>query len=235
MLNVRSQYYGVDMATADTSAGENPSDGPSCARDFIAERLREADSPMSPAELAEEYGCSNGHMRNVLADLLDAGVVERVHHGQYTTAGDDAEDESEEVDAEADADSEGNAEAETDDTEPEEPPQEPQEVSADRGNESESQPSDGETPSEDPDGPAGNPAGATEAAGAAAVGGLSLLAGRDDKALLYGLGAFIALLALYLLLVSNSDEEASEDAETEQESEPESEPGREDVALIEGW
>jgi hypothetical protein len=54
-----------------------------CARDYVLERLREADSPMAPADLAGEYGCSNGHARNVLSDLLSDGEVARVGRGEY--------------------------------------------------------------------------------------------------------------------------------------------------------
>lgn len=105
------------MATADAPAGDG---GPRCARDFVVEKLREADTTMSPAELAEEYGCTNGHVRNLLSDLLEEGEVQRVAHGQYEATEDDEDDESPEGLADLPADSEGNAEQETDGSEPDE-------------------------------------------------------------------------------------------------------------------
>ncbi|MBX0306064.1 hypothetical protein [Haloarcula salinisoli] len=124
------------MATADTPAGDG---GPKCARDFVEEKLQEADSPMAPAELAEEYGCTNGHVRNLLSDLRDEGEVERVAHGQYAAVSDEEAGDAAEGLADLQADSAGNAQEETEATEPEETAQETPE------------PTGGQAPSEDRD------------------------------------------------------------------------------------
>ena len=69
------------MSTQNTSGIE--SNDRVCARDFVLSRLEDADESMSPAELAGEYGCSNGHVRNVLRDLLRENEVGRVDRGEY--------------------------------------------------------------------------------------------------------------------------------------------------------
>lgn len=92
------------MATADASAETGRGEDSVCARDFIVDRLRDADSPMSPAELADEYGCSNGHTQNELYDLLDEGEVERVGVGEYVVAGDDGAQSDADVGTEIAAD-----------------------------------------------------------------------------------------------------------------------------------
>jgi len=130
------------MATADTSAGDG---GPQCARDFVQERLREADSAMSPADLAEEYDCTNGHIRNLLADLRSEGAVQRVGHGEYVAAVDDGDGEPADLQADLQPESEGNAQEETDDTPPDETAQETPEPVA------------GPARSEDPDTTGGSP------------------------------------------------------------------------------
>lgn len=121
------------MATADTGDGDT---GPLCARDFVQERLREADSVMSPSDLAEEYGCTNGHIRNLMMDLVEDDEVERVAHGRYVAATDDEDGVADDLQDDVSGSSEGNAEATADGA-----PQEPttQETS---------EPVDGEAPSE---------------------------------------------------------------------------------------
>jgi hypothetical protein len=47
---------------------------------------------MGPADLAGEYGCSNGHVRNVLSDLLSDEEVARVGRGEYVAPPPDDED-----------------------------------------------------------------------------------------------------------------------------------------------
>ncbi|MFD1551174.1 hypothetical protein [Putridiphycobacter roseus] len=75
------------MAATETVGGAEGTEEVACARDFVADRLAEAESPVTPSGLASEYGCSNGHIRNILADLLDEGEAERVGRGQYVEAG----------------------------------------------------------------------------------------------------------------------------------------------------
>lgn len=223
MLSMTVHHYNVNMATVDSSAGEGTEGGPECARDFVTERLREADSSMSPAELAEEYGCSNGHVRNLMSDLRDEGVVRRVGHGQYETVDDEEDGADPDLPEEMVADPVGNAEEETDDEGPEEPAEEaPEETS---------EPADGEARSEGLDG-TGDDLGATEAAGAAAVGGAGLLASTDRETMMYAGAAFIALVVLYLVLVSG---ESGEQADSETvETDDENQNGGADVPLVEG-
>lgn len=120
----------TDGGTGDVAAGS--------ARDFVKERLREADSAMSPAELAGEYGCTNGHIRNLMMDLVDDGVAERVERGQYTLVGGGEDGEDAEVSAVDEAEPEGNVGG-TEDARP--PDLTPQETVS---------PADGEARSEDP-------------------------------------------------------------------------------------
>jgi hypothetical protein len=94
--------YKVRMSTADTSGGGGVGGNVVSARDFVAQRLRHADSPMRPKELADEYGCTNGHVRNVLTDLRDEGAVARVERGLYT----DADSAPDDADADDDAEPE---------------------------------------------------------------------------------------------------------------------------------
>jgi len=54
------------------------------AHEFVSRRLREVTGSRSPAELADEYGCSNTHMRDVCRDLLENGDVAQPRWGQYT-------------------------------------------------------------------------------------------------------------------------------------------------------
>ena len=127
------------MATTDSPVDES---GPYCARDFVTEKLQEADSPLTPSGMASEYGCTNGHVRNLLMDLVDDGVAERVAHGKYVAA-DDGSDEDEELLADIGDASEGNAQAE-------EGAVSAQETTHPTTEETSEQ-SDGPAPSEDPD------------------------------------------------------------------------------------
>lgn len=69
------------MATADQS-----SEVVTNARDYVLQELKESDTPVSPSELAGGYGCTNDHIRHVLADLKEEGLVERPGHGSYMIA-----------------------------------------------------------------------------------------------------------------------------------------------------
>ena len=53
------------------------------AYEYAVDELRAADEPISPAKLADSYGCSGGHMRSVLCDLVGDGEAERIAHGRY--------------------------------------------------------------------------------------------------------------------------------------------------------
>lgn len=57
-------------------------------REFVRDRLAESDSPMSPADLSDEYDCTGGYMRDILSDLHAEGVVERPATGRYVLAED---------------------------------------------------------------------------------------------------------------------------------------------------
>ena len=53
------------------------------AYEYAIDELGAAEEPMSPAKLADGYGCSGGHMRSVLCDLVRDGEAERIAHGRY--------------------------------------------------------------------------------------------------------------------------------------------------------
>lgn len=57
------------------------------AREYVLDRLEGAEEPLSPSELADEYGCSKSHMHNVLSELNSEGEVERPADGHYILAG----------------------------------------------------------------------------------------------------------------------------------------------------
>lgn len=82
------------MATTADSAGPDPEPDPrrcDSAAEYVRYRLADADDPLSPSELAADYGCGAKHMRNVLSELAQEGEVERVSRGQYEAA--DADDQ----------------------------------------------------------------------------------------------------------------------------------------------
>jgi hypothetical protein len=117
-------YAKVSMATAETADGAGGTDEVACARDFVENRLQEAESPVTPSGMATEYGCSNGHVRNILADLLNEGAAERVGRGQYVAAGDAPDDEVADVVTDFDPDNSGvlKATTSTEDTDAEADP-----------------------------------------------------------------------------------------------------------------
>lgn len=53
------------------------------AAEYAVRELQEAERPLTPKELAERYECGSDHMRGVLADLVEPGVVERPERGKY--------------------------------------------------------------------------------------------------------------------------------------------------------
>lgn len=74
------------MATAVDSAGSSDVPDPrrcDSAEEYVRHRLADADEPLSPAELAADYGCGAKHMRNVLSEMAQGGDVDRVSRGQY--------------------------------------------------------------------------------------------------------------------------------------------------------
>lgn len=119
----------------DTSKAPPPAGAYGSAKEYIGDRLEAADAPLKPSELADEYGCSSGHCRNILNELRKAGAVERVGHGLYESADgagsieDEGEESDEGADEEADTDAEDDAEdvgegadeGDGDDTEPDDP------------------------------------------------------------------------------------------------------------------
>jgi hypothetical protein len=71
------------------------------AAEYALKRLEEAEEPMGPAELADEYDCTRAHMTDTLSNLYQAGAVERVAHGRYAPSesmvGDSLDESAEEL------------------------------------------------------------------------------------------------------------------------------------------
>lgn len=63
------------------------------AEDYVLNRLERTDHPLSPAELADQYGRTGVHMRQVLADLAQENQLKRVARGQYELPDDDLDEE----------------------------------------------------------------------------------------------------------------------------------------------
>jgi len=83
--------------------------------EFVEKRLSEADSPMSPDELAKEYGCGNQYTQNICSELAQKGVIERVGEGQYVMADESEESETDSyVTAEPEATTKASEEGEED-------------------------------------------------------------------------------------------------------------------------
>jgi len=211
------------MATADNSGDEGGGDASACARDYVVDRLREADSPMSPAELATEYGCRNGHIRNILADILRDGAAERVDRGQYVAADADASLADSEVRPDMQAEMGESTEADT----------------SDEGTDADAYPSaDGEVPSEDTDTKVeddredrdgGRPElddddfaeVPTEAVGAAgAAGGTMILSGLSDGGLkTWHVVALLAVVGIGWYLLQSSSSGDGDDGAVEDDQE----------------
>jgi hypothetical protein len=67
-------------------------DGCDNAGQFVRRRLSAAEEPLSPSELADDYGCRKGYMRSVVADLAGEGVIDRLSRGRYVIEGGDGSD-----------------------------------------------------------------------------------------------------------------------------------------------
>lgn len=71
-------------ATLDRSTTDQP-EPTECetAEEFARRALEGAESPVTAADLANEYGCSAGHMRRTLRELTRNGLAVRVNRGEY--------------------------------------------------------------------------------------------------------------------------------------------------------
>jgi hypothetical protein len=186
------------------------------AREFVENRLQESESPMSPSELAEEYGCSNGHVRNLMPDLVEDGVCDRVGHGKYIADTSTGNGVGEPTDDEITDPSDGVS----DEPEPSEMAESDgsgdevntQDVISSDGVDGPSV--DGQARSEDLDTTEIDPA---KAAGAtAAAGGIGLVSRLDERQML--IVFFVGLIAVWFLIggSSSESEESSEEAETDE-------------------
>jgi hypothetical protein len=209
----------MSMATADASAGGSSGEPEVCARDFVVDRLQEADSPMAPAELAEEYGCTNGHVRNLLADLRGEGAVERVGHGQYSAGTSEDDDGDEAVSPEESEESSGN---DTDGTRPDIEAEERAEMSEQMRQSVEG----GADPSPGTDGTGGDPV-ESESEEVVVEEGVSL---SDD--LPVGLMILLSTAALVVVwyLSERGDDEQEATDETDDQEEPD-----EPVVASQAW
>jgi hypothetical protein len=79
---------GTTMAAESSGSDSKVDLGPSSyknAAEYAAERLKDGDGTLRPCQLAEEYDCTNSHMRRALMELKRDGRAERVAHGEYTS------------------------------------------------------------------------------------------------------------------------------------------------------
>jgi len=63
------------------------------AKDYALRRLKRVEEPLQPSQIASEYDCTPGHMRDALAELREDGEVERVGHGEYALSPEGATDD----------------------------------------------------------------------------------------------------------------------------------------------
>jgi len=53
------------------------------AEEFALRMLEETDGSVQPSGLAQQYGCTSGHMQDVLRGLMEDGEIQRVDEGKY--------------------------------------------------------------------------------------------------------------------------------------------------------
>jgi hypothetical protein len=96
VLTVLVKYNGIRKMSTETPgmAGGDSVHPYECenAEQYAIERLKQEDEPVKAAELAGEYECSPGHMRDV---LRKASEVQRVSRGLYALSTDDDSTETE--------------------------------------------------------------------------------------------------------------------------------------------
>lgn len=191
------------MATAQESGSGGLASSVASARDFVRERLREADSPMSPSELAEEYGCSNAHVSNICSELNQSGEIERVETGRYVDVPGPATEADAPSPEQSESESEVAAEAET----------EPADEEAEGAAGSDSDPSAGGGPpsadlaTEAGDGPSDRDA-ALAAAGTSAAAALPVALEELDARQWAMIGA--GALVVYLVFIRDGSGDGSE-------------------------
>jgi len=90
----------VNMCAQSEGSGEGMALEPGVcknAEQYAFQRLEEEGEPMRAKDLAEEYECTNGHMRRALNNLRDAGKVRRVRRGLYALTSGEENGESSEM------------------------------------------------------------------------------------------------------------------------------------------
>lgn len=83
--------------TMPNGGGQSLADGCSNAQEFVKQRLDEAEKPLSPIGLANEYDCTRSHMASEISQLVEAGDVKRVGRGQYERVEESDNDEEKDV------------------------------------------------------------------------------------------------------------------------------------------
>lgn len=220
-----------EMATSAYSGGDFDEDPPSTARECATRAIENSDEPVKPAELADEYGCSSGHMRNILRELMDEGEVVRVDRGEYADASAaDVESAVEDTGGESAIPDAPTVDEDASPSEPEAMPtdeeyREQHDLDGDESDDQEEEVSDDQDDEKpaieeediaDVEAPSG-------AAGAAAAGaaGLSLLGDRDGVNVWLIVGGVALAVLVYMIVSSDGGGDQSDDG-TEESVEEES-------------
>ena len=76
-----------DNMSVSAAGGEATIEPDQCrsAEQYVLEALEASTAARSPKELAQGYGCSVDHVRNVVSDLAQEGRIKRVETGLYTS------------------------------------------------------------------------------------------------------------------------------------------------------